>query len=156
MALAYRFETEQGLTRLIRIDYQVGRTGGITPVARLEKVFVAGTTVQNASLHNADQIAQLDIREATWSAWRRGRDHSQGGGRGPRGKAGGRRSPRLHGPLSRLRNGLSGPRRRRVITVECPRVSRADQGPDRAFRERKAMNIDGLGDKSVDQRGPRA
>ena len=62
-ALAYKFETEQGLTRLKRIDYQVGRTGAITPVARLDPVFIAGTTVENASLHNADQIAQLDIRE---------------------------------------------------------------------------------------------
>lgn len=62
-AMAYKFKAEQVSTRLNTITYQVGRTGAITPVANLEPVELAGTTVKRASLHNADQIEKLDIRE---------------------------------------------------------------------------------------------
>ena len=62
-ALAYKFKAEQASTVLHKITYQVGRTGAITPVANLEPVELAGTIVKRASLHNADQIAKLDIRE---------------------------------------------------------------------------------------------
>lgn len=62
-AMAYKFKAEQVATVLNEITYQVGRTGAITPVANLEPVLLAGTTVKRASLHNADQIAKLDIRE---------------------------------------------------------------------------------------------
>lgn len=61
-AMAYKFRAEQVSTKLNSITYQVGRTGAITPVANLEPVELAGTTVKRASLHNADQIAKLDIR----------------------------------------------------------------------------------------------
>ena len=61
-AMAYKFKAEQVSTKLNSITYQVGRTGAITPVANLEPVELAGTTVKRASLHNADQITKLDIR----------------------------------------------------------------------------------------------
>lgn len=60
-AVAYKFKAEQALTKLISIDYQVGRTGAVTPVANLEPVQLSGTVVKRASLHNADQMQMLDI-----------------------------------------------------------------------------------------------
>lgn len=62
-ATSYKFKAEQALTKLEHISFQVGRTGAITPVANLTPVLLAGTTVKRASLHNADQIALLDVRE---------------------------------------------------------------------------------------------
>lgn len=152
-ALAYKFETEQGLTRLKRIDYQVGRTGAITPVARLDPVFIAGTTVENASLHNADQIAQLDIREGDLVQVEKG----------------GEIIPKVVGVVMEERPSNSQPH---VYATQCPdcgtALERAEEeakhhcpnnlgcpeqikGRIEHFASRKAMNIDGLGDKSVDQ-----
>ena len=61
-AVAYKFKAEQALTRIDSVSFQVGRTGAITPVANLEPVLLAGTTVRRATLHNAEQMARLDIR----------------------------------------------------------------------------------------------
>ena len=61
-AVAYKFKAEQALTRVKSIDYQVGRTGAVTPVANLEPVLLAGTVVKRATLNNADQMALMDIR----------------------------------------------------------------------------------------------
>lgn len=62
-AIAYKFAPEQAATRLKRITLQVGRTGVLTPVAELEPVFISGSTVSRATLHNAEEIARKDVRE---------------------------------------------------------------------------------------------
>jgi DNA ligase (NAD+) len=62
-AIAYKYKAEQGATRLRSVGFSVGRTGTVTPVANLEPVFLSGTTVKRATLHNADQIAILDLHE---------------------------------------------------------------------------------------------
>ena len=61
-AIAFKFKTEAACTQLLSIDYQVGRTGSITPVANLQPVLLLGTTVKRASLHNANEIERLDLR----------------------------------------------------------------------------------------------
>ncbi|MBR1570926.1 MAG: NAD-dependent DNA ligase LigA [Bacteroidales bacterium] len=65
-AVAYKFKAEQALTPILSIDYQVGRTGAVTPVANLEPVLLSGTMVKRATLVNEDQIRALDIHEGDW------------------------------------------------------------------------------------------
>ena len=65
-AVAYKFKAEQACTPILRIDYQVGRTGAVTPVANLEPVLLSGTMVKRATLVNEDQIRALDIHEGDW------------------------------------------------------------------------------------------
>ncbi len=65
-AIAYKFKAAEVETKLLEVTYQVGRTGAITPVANLQPVLLAGTTVKRATLHNADQIEKLDLYEGDW------------------------------------------------------------------------------------------
>ena len=152
-ALAYKFETEQGITRLDHIAYQVGRTGAITPVAHLEPVPIAGTTVKKASLHNADQIALLDIREGDMV----------------RVEKGGEIIPKVVGVIIEERPEGSVPHRYATRCPDCEaELVRAEdearhycpnsggcpeqiKGGIEHFASRRAMNIDGLGEESVAQ-----
>ena len=65
-ATAYKFKAEQAVTQLISVDYQVGRTGAVTPVANLEPVALSGSVIRRASLHNSEQMRLLDIHLADY------------------------------------------------------------------------------------------
>jgi DNA ligase (NAD+) len=151
-AISYKFKAEQGSTILQEITYQVGRTGAITPIANLEPVQLAGTTVKRASLHNADQIAKLDIREGDMVFVEKG----------------GEIIPKVVGVELKDRNLFSQPT---AYIQYCPACAaelvRKDgdakhycsntetcpaqiTGRFEHFISRKAMNIDGLGGETID------
>jgi DNA ligase (NAD+) len=66
-AIAYKYETDKAETQILDVQFQVGRTGTLTPVAHLEPIFLSGTTVSRASLHNMDEIEKKDIRIGDWA-----------------------------------------------------------------------------------------
>ncbi|MGG5575948.1 NAD-dependent DNA ligase LigA [Myroides sp. C15-4] len=150
-AIAYKFKAEQGETLLESIVYQVGRTGAITPVANLAPVQLAGTTVRRASLHNADQIAKLDIRVGDYVYVEKG----------------GEIIPKIVGVNTAVRSSDSQPTSYITTCPECDTPLKRNKGeaqhycpnvygcpPQIAGRiqhyiSRKAMDIEGLGEETV-------
>jgi len=150
--IAYKFEKYEGTTRVREIRVQVGKTGAITPVADLEPVLLAGTTVSHASLHNADEIERKDVRPGDVVVVEKA----------------GKIIPHIVRVEKHLREGRP---RKFVFPTECPECGRRlvkDEGgvyircPNvacpaqlkeriRFFAGRNAMDIEGLGDKLVDQ-----
>lgn len=151
-AIAYKFKAEQVETPLIDVVYQVGRTGSITPVANLEPVHVAGTTVKRASLHNADIIASLDLHEHDTVYVEKG----------------GEIIPKIVGVDKAKRRIGTLPVKfieycpecgTKLVRVEgeanhyCPNTDHCPPqiaGKIEHFVSRKAMNIDGMGEETID------
>ena len=152
-AISYKFKAEQAVTTLNKITYQVGRTGAITPVANLEPVKLAGTTVKRASLHNADQIAKLDVREGDTVYVEKG----------------GEIIPKIVGVVKNERDLFSNSVEYITHCPECNTKLVRKEGEaqhyclnDKScppqikakiehFISRKAMNIDSLGSETIDQ-----
>jgi len=152
-ALAHKFPAEEEITRLLDIDIQVGRTGALTPVARLDPVFVGGVTVTNATLHNEDEIRRKDVRVGDWVVVRRAGDVIPEVARAVH--------QRRETDLAEFRMPESCPECGSAVErIEGEAVTRCTGGlicpaqrkhSIRHFATRKAMDIDGLGDKLVDQ-----
>ena len=152
-ALAHKFPAEEEITRLLNIDIQVGRTGALTPVARLEPVFVGGVTVTNATLHNEDEIRRKDVRPGDWVVVRRAGDVIPEVARAIH--------ERRKTELTEFQMPEVCPECGSAVErVEGEAVARCTGGlvcpaqrkhSIRHFATRKAMDIEGLGDKLVEQ-----
>jgi len=152
-ALAHKFPAEEEITRLLDIDVQVGRTGALTPVARLAPVFVGGVTVTNATLHNEDEIRRKDVRVGDWVVVRRAGDVIPEVAR----VILQRREtdlPEFHMPQNCPECGSAVERLEGEAVARCTGAlicpAQIKHGI-RHFATRKAMDIEGLGDKIVDQ-----
>jgi DNA ligase (NAD+) len=151
-ALAYKYPPEEATTVVRSIDVQVGRTGVLTPVAHFDPVLLAGTTVQRATLHNYEDLARKDVRVGDTVAVEKGGDVIPKVTRvllekRPKGAKAFRmpaRCPVCGEPVVQEEGEVA----TRCVNPACPAVVREAL---RHFCTRKAMNIEGLGDKLVDQ-----
>ena len=153
-AIAHKFPAQEAVTRIVAIDIQVGRTGTLTPVARLEPVFVAGATVTNATLHNEDEIARKDLRVGDRIVVRRAGDvipqvlrALDTERREPNAKPFAMPStcPACKAPTTRMQGQAA---TRCTAGLKCPAQRKEAV---RHFAGREAMDIEGLGDKLIDQ-----
>lgn len=151
-AVAYKYAAERATTRLESIDVQVGRTGVLTPVARLETVRLAGTKVSQASLHNEDLIRDRDIRIGDMVEVQKAGEIIPQVVRSLPGKRTGKEK-KWRMPLGCPICGTSVERREGEAATRCPnRVCPAKvRALIRHFANRSAMDIDGLGVKLIDQ-----
>jgi DNA ligase (NAD+) len=151
-ALAYKFEAEQAQTRLLRITEQVGRTGALTPVAELEPVFVAGTTVSRATLHNYEDLARKDVRVGDLVVIEKGGDiipKVVGAVLEQRPSDSEPYLPPTHCPrCGETVVRAEGEVALRCVNPECPAIISESI---RHFVSRNAMHIEGLGEKLIDQ-----
>jgi DNA ligase (NAD+) len=152
-AIAHKFPAQEEISRIIDVDFQVGRTGAITPVARLEPVFVGGVTVSNATLHNMDEIRRKDIHLGDRVIVRRAGDVIP---EVVRVVPGSRKAslPEIQMPTEcpvcqSLVEQLEGEAVARCTGGLFCRAQRAEA--IKHFASRKAMDIEGLGDKLVEQ-----
>ena len=152
-AIAHKFPAQEEISTIIDIDFQVGRTGAVTPVARLEPVFVGGVTVSNATLHNMDEIRRKDIRVGDQVIVRRAGDVIPEVARvvpDSRKKQLAKISMPSKCPVCHsLVEQLEGEAIARCTGGLFCRAQRAEA--IKHFASRKAMDIDGLGDKLVEQ-----
>ena len=135
--IAFKYEAEQAVTRLTGITVQVGKTGKLTPVAELEPVLLAGTTVRCASLHNADELERKDVRIGDAVRHPEGRrDHPPGRPRRGRRPQGGRDAVPIPDGVPELRRpGRAVGRRGRLSLLESARpMPRPAQGVDPMVR----------------------
>lgn len=151
-AIAFKFRARQAETVLKGITLQVGRTGAITPVAELEPVFVGGTTVSRATLHNVDYITELDLRIGDTVVVEKGGDvipkvSGVLAARRPKGAEPFRMSSACPACGSRIYRG-EGEANVYCENAECPAQIR---GRIEHFASRGAMDIEGLGEAAVDQ-----
>jgi len=152
-ALAHKFPAEEALTELLGIDIQVGRTGALTPVARLKPVFVGGVTVTNATLHNEDEVRRKDVRAGDTVVVRRAGDVIPEVARRVPG-------PRMPGACAFSMPSACPVCGSAVVRPDGEAISRCTGGLFCAaqrrqallhFASRRAMDIEGLGEKLVEQ-----
>jgi len=152
-AVAHKFAAEEALTTVRAVEFQVGRTGALTPVARLEPVFVGGVTVSNATLHNMDELARKDVRVGDTVVIRRAGDVIPEVARMlPERRAEGAKPVTL--PTQCPVCGSPVVREETQAVARCTggRICAAQRKEEiKHFASRRALDIQGLGDKLVEQ-----
>ena len=152
-ATAFKFPAQQQQTKLLRIEVNVGRTGANTPYAVLEPVFVAGSTISMATLHNAEDIARKDLREGdTVIIEKAGDVIPEGRGAGAQPAAGRLAAVGDADDVQGVRQrAASATRKRSSGAARTRRARRGCAGASSTSPSRSAMNIEGLGESLVDQ-----